>query len=51
MAECVAVGSTTGTLQGICPGCSRMIYCRMNPQKLDAVRGDWMSRSDKRDNA
>ena len=40
MAECVATGDTTGTLQGICPDCDRMIYRRVNPQKLDAVRGD-----------
>ena len=40
MAECVATGDTTGSLQGICPDCNRMIYRRINPQKLDAVRGD-----------
>ena len=40
MAECVATGDTTGTLQGICPDCDRMIYRRVNPQDLDAVRGD-----------
>jgi hypothetical protein len=40
MAECVAVSETTGTLRGICPDCDRMIYRRVNPQKLDAVRGD-----------
>jgi hypothetical protein len=40
MAECVAVGDTTGALQGICPDCGRMIYRRVNPQKIDAVRGD-----------
>ncbi len=40
MADCVATGDTTGTLRGICPDCDRMIYRRVNPQKLDAVRGD-----------
>jgi hypothetical protein len=40
MAECVKTGDTTGTLQGICPDCGRMIYRRVNPQKIDAVRGD-----------
>jgi hypothetical protein len=40
MAECITVGDTTGTLQGICPDCDRMIYRRVNPQKLDTVRGD-----------
>jgi len=40
MAECVATSETTGTLQGICPDCDRMIYRRVNPGKLDAVRGD-----------
>jgi hypothetical protein len=40
MAEYVAAGETTGTLCGICPDCGRMIYRRVNPQKLDAVRGN-----------
>lgn len=40
MAECVATSNATGTLQGICPDCDRMIYRRVNPGKLDAVRGD-----------
>jgi len=40
MAECVATGDTTGALQGICPDCNRMIYRRVNPQKIGAVRGD-----------
>lgn len=40
MAECIQTGDTTGTLQGICPDCDRMIYRRVNPQKLEAVRGD-----------
>ena len=40
MAECIAVSETTGSLRGICPDCDRMIYRRVNPQKLDAVRGE-----------
>jgi hypothetical protein len=40
MAECVVTGATTGTLQGICPDCDRMIYRRVNPQKIEAVLGD-----------
>ena len=40
MAECIAAGETTGVLQGICPDCDRMIYRRVNPQKLDAVVGN-----------
>jgi hypothetical protein len=40
MAECVATGETSGTLQGICPDCDRMIYRKVNPQKLAAVCGD-----------
>jgi phage terminase Nu1 subunit (DNA packaging protein) len=40
MAECVVTGDTAGTLHGICPDCNRMIYRRVNPQKIDAVRGD-----------
>jgi hypothetical protein len=39
MAECVATGDTTGALRGICPDCERMIYRRVNPQKIDIVRG------------
>jgi hypothetical protein len=39
MAECIQTGNS-GTLQGICPDCNRMIYRRVNPQKLAAVRGD-----------
>ena len=31
---------TSGMLQGICPDCERMIYRKVNPQKLDVVRGD-----------
>jgi hypothetical protein len=38
-AECVVEGDTSGVLQGICPDCDRMIYRRVNPEKLDAVRG------------
>ena len=40
MAECVVTGDTTGTLQGICPDCNRMIYRRVNPQKFDAMCGN-----------
>jgi hypothetical protein len=40
MAECIATSETIGTLCGICPDCDRIIYRRVNPQKLDAVRGD-----------
>jgi hypothetical protein len=40
MAECIVTSDTTGTLQGICPDCDRMIYRRVNPQKIGAVRGD-----------
>ena len=40
MVECVATGDTNGTLQGICPDCDRMIYRKVNPRKLAAVRGN-----------
>jgi hypothetical protein len=40
MADCIAMSETTGTLRGICPDCDRMIYRRVNPKKLDTVRGD-----------
>ena len=40
IADCIQNGATTGVLQGICPNCDRMIYRRVNPQKLGTVRGD-----------
>jgi hypothetical protein len=40
MAECLVTGDTTGTIRGICPDCGRMIYRRINPQKINSVRGD-----------
>ena len=40
MAECIADGDTNGFLQGICPDCNRIIYRRVNPLKLDTLRGD-----------
>ncbi|MBR0954150.1 helix-turn-helix domain-containing protein [Bradyrhizobium canariense] len=40
MAECIVTSDTTGFLQGICPDCGRMIYRRVNPQKIGTVRGD-----------
>jgi hypothetical protein len=40
IAECIAVGETMGTLQGICPDCDRMIYRCVNLQKIDGVRGE-----------
>lgn len=40
MAECVPATDTRGMLRGICPDCNRMIYRRVNPKKLDTVRGD-----------
>jgi hypothetical protein len=40
IAECVASSDTVGSLQGICPDCNRIIYRRVNPQKLGGVCGD-----------
>jgi hypothetical protein len=40
MADCIQTSDTTGGLQGICPDCNKMIYRRIDPQKLAAVRGD-----------
>ena len=39
MAECIQTDNA-GTLQGICPDCNRMIYRKVNPRKLEAIRGD-----------
>jgi hypothetical protein len=33
-------GDLTGTLQGICPDCNRMIYRRLNLQKVGELCGD-----------
>jgi len=40
MADCIKTNDTFGMLLGICPDCSRMIYRRVNPLKIEAVRGD-----------
>jgi hypothetical protein len=40
MAECISTTETNGVLEGICPDCNRMIYRRINPQALAAIRGD-----------
>src|SRR5262249_39023615 len=38
--ECVLSNGTTGSLSGICPDCDRMMYRRVNVQKLGAVVGN-----------
>jgi Helix-turn-helix domain len=40
MADCTATGPMAGSLCGICPDCGRLIYRRVNPTKIDAVRGE-----------
>jgi hypothetical protein len=40
MVELQSNGGTNGSLCGICPDCDRMIYRRVNPLKLEAIRGD-----------
>jgi len=40
MAECIPTGPRAGNLRGICPDCDRLIYRRINPTKIDAVRGE-----------
>jgi hypothetical protein len=40
MADCIVTGINMGALQGICPDCNRIIYRRVNPQKLADVIGD-----------
>jgi hypothetical protein len=39
IADCIQTGDTSGSLEGICPDCDRIIYRRINPRKLEAVRG------------
>ncbi|HWV55271.1 helix-turn-helix domain-containing protein [Pseudorhodoplanes sp.] len=39
MAELRSEGAN-GSLCGICPDCNRLIYRRVNPARMDAVRGD-----------
>jgi hypothetical protein len=40
MAEYVPGGRQAGNLRGICPDCERLIYRRVNPAKIEVVRGD-----------
>jgi hypothetical protein len=40
IADCVLISDTTATVHGICPDCNRIIYRRVNPQKLEAMRGE-----------
>jgi Helix-turn-helix domain len=40
MADCTPTGPLAGSLCGICPDCSRLIYRRVNLGKIDAVRGE-----------
>src|SRR6266487_2071896 len=40
MAECIPTGPLVGNLCGICPDCDRLIYRRVNLEKIDAVRGE-----------
>jgi hypothetical protein len=40
MAELSSKDGTNGSLCGICPDCDRLIYRRVNPARLDEVRGD-----------
>jgi hypothetical protein len=39
-AELVKDTESLASLQAICPDCGRMIYRRVNPQRLTAVRGN-----------
>src|SRR5262245_14948930 len=39
-ADCIQSSSTAGSLCGICPDCGRLMYRRVNLQKLAEVRGD-----------
>lgn len=38
--DCTPTGSNSGNLCGICPDCNRMIFRRVNLEKLEAVQGD-----------
>jgi hypothetical protein len=40
MAELRSESGTNGSICGICPDCDRLIYRRVNPERLDAVQGD-----------
>ena len=39
MADFEAVTETQGSLVGICPRCDAMMYRRVNPSKLEQIRG------------
>lgn len=38
--DCTPTGGRSGNLSGICPDCDRMIFRRVNLEKLAAVQGD-----------
>jgi hypothetical protein len=40
MADCIRTGTHAANLCAICPDCDRFIYRRVNPAKIDAIRGD-----------
>lgn len=40
MADFEPITSTTGSLIGICPSCETLIFRRVNPARLEHVRGD-----------
>jgi hypothetical protein len=40
MVDCTRTGVKSGNLSGICPDCDRMIFRRVNLEKLESVRGD-----------
>ena len=40
MADCISVSPSAGNMCGICPGCNRLVYRRVNLAKIDEIRGD-----------
>jgi len=40
IADLIVKSATVGCLEAICPACGRMLYRRVNPARIDAVRGN-----------
>jgi hypothetical protein len=39
MADYIPISATSGNLRGICPDCDTLIHRRVNPEKIDLIRG------------
>ena len=40
IADLIVKSATVGCLEAICPACGRMVYRRVNPTRIETVRGN-----------